>query len=105
MPAPERGEQLPEVELLAAIGDVDDLVGVPGFDAVRQGSQIGGGVIETTVALLNDERTRDPLSLFMDEEGVVLGRDGTVGEDGAGAATLGGHAPAPQFVHDGLEAR
>src|ERR1039457_6423029 len=105
MPAPKRSEQLPEVQLLTAIGDVDDLVRVPGFEAVPQSRQISGGVIETAIALLNDKRVGHPLTLFMDEEGVVLRRAGAVGEDGAGAAALGGQAAARQDLPNRLEAR
>src|ERR1039458_1142977 len=105
MPPPERSKQLPEVQLLAAICDVDDLVRVPGFEPVPQGSQIGAGVIETAIALLNDKRIGHPLTLFVNEEGVVLRRAGAVGEDGTGAAALGGKAAAHQVIHNRLEAR
>ena len=53
MPPAERGEELLEMELLAGIGDIDDLVGVPGLQPVRQGGEVGSGVVEGAVALLN----------------------------------------------------
>ena len=105
MPAPERREQLLEVQLLAAVGDVDDLVGVPGFQPVGQRGQVGGGVIEAAVALLDDERIGSPLAFLVDEERVVLGRHGAVEEDGAGASALAARSRSHQFVHDGLQAR
>ena len=46
MPAAEGGEQLPEMELLAAVGDIDDFVRAPGFEPVGQRRQVGGGVVE-----------------------------------------------------------
>src|ERR1017187_4299065 len=101
MPALERGKELTEVQLLAAIGDVDDLSGLPGIDAVRQGGQVRAGVVEPAVALLNDKRVRNPLAFFMDEKRVVLGRHGTIREDDKGPAALGGNAPAHPLVHAG----
>src|ERR1035441_9735023 len=101
MPAPKRSEQLPEVQLLAAIGDVDDFVRLPGFEAVPQSRQISGGVIEAAIALLNDKRIGHPLALFMDEEGVVLRRAGAIREDGTGAAGLGGEGAAGQTTIGG----
>ena len=39
LPSVEHGEQLLEMELLAGIRDIDDLVGAPGLQAVRQGGK------------------------------------------------------------------
>ena len=93
------------MQLLAAIGDVDDLVGVPGFDAVRQGGQVGGGVVEAAVALLDDERIGNPLAFFMDEEGSSFG--GTNRRTGW-RSRLGSRGRCPRRISSstsGLQAR
>ena len=48
-------EKLLEMVALAVIDDVEDLVGVPGFDAILDGRQVGRGVGERAVALANQE--------------------------------------------------
>ena len=42
---PPDGEELPEVELLPAIGDVNDFVGRKFADAVGDGREVCGGVV------------------------------------------------------------
>jgi len=47
-------EELPEVELLPLVGDVDDPVGVELGDAAAHRGDVGGGVVEAAVALAHD---------------------------------------------------
>ena len=44
-------EKLLEVVALAVVDDVEDLVGVPGLDAILDRGQVGGGIGEGAVAL------------------------------------------------------
>ena len=47
-----------EVQGLAAVDDVEDLVGLQGVDAVADRGQVAGGVAEAAVALADDQRDR-----------------------------------------------
>ena len=55
-PLPRDLEELLEMVALAVVDDVEDLVGMPGLDAILDGRQVGGGVGEGAVALADDER-------------------------------------------------
>ena len=92
VPAAEDGEELLEMELLAGVGDIDDLVGVPGLQPVGQGGEVGGGVVEGAVALL-------------DQGGVFLQLRDVLEEDGHRAFALAGNALGAQVPRRRLEAR
>ena len=69
---------------LAVIDDVEDLVGMPGFDAILDGREVGGGVGERTVALADQE---GGLGLFDEDDDGAFAFDGRasflqVGDDG-----------------------
>ena len=65
LPARESGEELAKMELLAPVRDVNDFVGTPGFDTECEGSQVGGGVIESAIGFLNDERVGSPVAVLL----------------------------------------
>ena len=92
MPAAEHGEELLEMELLAGIGDIDDLVGAPGLQPMRQGGEVGSGVVEGAVALLN-------------QGGVFLQLRDVLEEDRHGAFALAGDALGAQLLDERLQAR
>ena len=105
LPACEGGENLLEMQLLPAVGDVNDFVRLPGFEPVSQRRQIGRRVIETAVALA-------------DERGIGIHSPSRLTRNGS---SFGGNEPslktpiAPslsrampfgeQFVHDVVEPR
>ena len=105
MPAAKRGEQLLKVQLLAAIGDIDDLLRLPGFEPVGNGRQIGRGVVETAVAFLDELRIGLPFAVALNEKRVFLGRQRTVAEDALRAFAFAGDALGHEFGHDVREAR
>src|SRR5437879_438433 len=92
MPAAENGEKLLEMELLAAIGNIDHLVGAPGFEPVLQGRKVGGGVIEGTIA-------------FSDEGGILFELREISKKDREGAFAFAGDAFGLQFLDQRLKAR
>ena len=79
-------EKLLEMVALAVIDDVEHLVGVPGFDAILDGRQVGRGVGERAVALANQE-----------------GRLGLLDEDDDRAFALDGEPLLLQVGHDRSE--
>ena len=105
MPATEHGENLFEVELLASIGDVNDFVRMPGFEPMRQRGQIGRGVVEGAVALLNQTRIGRPLALLVNQERVLSRWRRTVRENADGAFAFARDAFRPQFLDHRLEPR
>ena len=95
LPAAEGGEELLEMELLAAVGDVDDFVGdavaASAFHAELERGEIGGCVVECAVA-------------FLDEGGAAFEVGNVVEEDGDGAFALAGQAALFEVFDDGFEA-
>ena len=67
LPFAERGEELLEMQLLPAVGDVNDFVRLPGFEPVFQRRQIGGRVIESAVAFADERRMRLQLRNIVEE--------------------------------------
>src|ERR1051325_9463664 len=92
MPAAENGEKLLEMELLAAIGNIDHFVGTPGFEPVLQGGEVGGGVIEGTVA-------------FSDEGGILFELRNIIEKDSQRAFTFPGDAFRLEFLHQRFKPR
>ena len=92
MPPAEHGEELLEMELLAGVGDIDDLVRTPGLQAMSQGGQVGGGVVEGPVALSN-------------QSGVFLQLRDVLEEDSQSAFTLAGNAFGAQLLNKRPQAR
>jgi hypothetical protein len=88
-PLVERGEELAEVELLAAIGDVDDFIGMPCLDAVGEGGEVGGGVEGGAVGFLDEHRR------FFEV--------GLIEENDDGAFAFAGHAFGNEVLDDGFE--
>ena len=54
MPAAKGSEDLFEVELLPAVGHVNNFRGLPGLQSIPKRRQVSGGVVKAAVALLND---------------------------------------------------
>src|SRR5581483_7320074 len=104
MPATERCEKLTEVKLLATVGDVNNLVGVPSFQPVHEGRQIGGGIIEPTVLFLNDERVGGPLTLLVNQKGILLGRQRMIRQNSLGASADGGNPGLQDLLDHGRQA-
>src|SRR5690349_10590662 len=69
MPAAENREQLLEMQLLGATGDVRDLVGIPGLQPMLECGQVRSRVIKTTVTLLNQRRILFELRDVFKEDG------------------------------------
>ena len=92
MPPAECREELLKMELLAGIRDIDDLVRTPSLQAMRQGGQVGGGVVEGPIALSN-------------QSGVFLQLRDVLEEDGQSAFTLAGNAFGAQLLDKRLQAR
>ena len=103
LPAAEDGEELAEVVLLAAVGDVEDGVGRVGALAVVEGGEVGGGVVGGAVGFLHEGGEGDPLAVARDEKGVVFFRQGGVGEDAEGAFALAGDADGAELLGGVLE--
>jgi len=78
------------VVALAAIGDVDDLVGVEGLESVKGGGEVGAGVVAGAVGLADDER------LFL--EARVFGM-----EDDLSAFAEGGDARFAEFFVNAVD--
>ncbi len=105
VPALEDVEDLAEVELLAAVGDVEDGVWLPGFEAELEGGEVGGGVVGGAIAFEDEAGVGGPLSVALDEEGVVFGGQGMVREDAEGAFAFDGEAAEAEVLDDGGQAR
>ena len=104
-PAPEDGEKLAKVKLLAPVRDVKDLVGLPCGEAVIERGEIGRGVVRRPIALLDDCRIWPPSFLVLDQKRILLLRQRTIGENADGAFAFRGDAALAQFFDDGFEAR
>src|ERR1041385_183511 len=88
VPAPERQEKLLEVQLLAAVRDINNFVRMPLLQPVLKRGQIRGGVIKPAIALLDQSRIRLPFTVAIDQEWIFLGRQCAVAEDGFGSFAL-----------------
>ena len=81
MPAAEDRKKLPEVKLLPAVGDVNDLVGIPLAEPVFERGEIGRRVVRRAVGFLHERGHRTPAILVPDEKRIVLGFRFIVGEN------------------------
>ena len=66
-------EKLLEMIALAMVDHVEDLIGVPGLDAILDRRQVGRRVVEGAIALADDERG---LGLFDEDDDRSLAFDG-----------------------------
>jgi len=100
MPAAKGGKNLFELKLLAAVGNINDFVRVPGLETMLQRGQIGCGVIETAVAFLNLTRIGRPGAVLMNQERVLLRRQSAVGKNANRALAFARDASVTQLLHD-----
>ena len=91
MPVPKDREELLKVQLLPGVGDVHDLLGVPGFEAIGKGGEIGGCIVRGAVALPDNGR-------------VVFQRRVVIEEDHLGTVTLACQPESRQFIDNAGEA-
>ena len=91
LPFAKRGKKLLEMQLLAAVGDVNDFIRLPGFHPVSQRRQIGCRIIKAAVAFTNQRRVLLQLRIVVEENS---------GCAFAFARDTGGE----KFVHEWLEA-
>ena len=94
MPFAERGKHLLKMQLLSSVGDVNDFVRMPRFQPVSQRGEIGGGVVETAVALPDERR-----------DAVLQLRDDRQKKDCHRAFAFPRDAFGDQFVHERFEPR
>ena len=73
MPAAERRKHLAKMKLLAAVRDVNNLVGVPVLRPVLKRREIRRGIVKSAILLLDNEWIRNPFAFFVHKKGVRFG--------------------------------
>ena len=78
-------EERPKMARLPVIYHVENLIGRPSPDAIIHRSQIGGHVIEPSVALADQCRHIHPLPIPAHQEGILLRRQRPIAKYGNGS--------------------
>ena len=93
------------MQLLTTVSDVNDLIRAPGLQTISQRGEIGRGVVETAVALLNQPRVGRPGAVLVNQERILFRRQRTVGKHAHCALAFAGNAPITQLLHDRFQTR
>src|ERR1051325_4570596 len=93
------------MELLRTASHVENFVWMPVFNPIRESGEIGSGIVESAITLLDDGRIRLPLAVLLFQERIAFWRERAVRKNADGPRAFLCEGFLAQFLDDRRELR